>query len=62
MIKLQITCRFCGKAFELIVTQEQIDNYNNGMVVQKAFPRLTPDERELIISRTCGTCWDVSFK
>lgn len=32
-----------------------------GMLVQKAFPNLTPDERELLISGTSAEGWEQLF-
>lgn len=58
MSKHGFSCRDCGKAVELELSQEQIDRYNNGALAQNAFPHLTPDEREIIISGICGECFD----
>jgi hypothetical protein len=31
------------------------------MLIQKAMPYLTADEREMFISGTCSDCWDKLF-
>lgn len=47
---------------DLPITQEQIDKYNSGALVQDAFPHLTADQREFIISGTTAEEWDNLFK
>tara|TARA_R110002020_G_scaffold100122_1_gene237058 strand:- start:218 stop:382 length:165 start_codon:yes stop_codon:yes gene_type:complete len=36
-------------------------NWQEGTLIQDALPYLTTDQRELLISATCGTCWDDIF-
>ena len=36
-------------------------NWQEGALIQDALPYLTTDQRELLISATCGTCWDDMF-
>ena len=43
---------------DLPITQEQIDKYNSGALVQDAFPHLTADQREFIISGATAEEWD----
>ena len=47
---------------DLPITQEQIVKYNSGALVQDAFPHLTADQREFIISGTTAEEWDALFK
>jgi hypothetical protein len=44
------TSPFTGKvhSMEIGVTPEQVEAYNNGELIQRAFPHLSPDEREFI--------------
>lgn len=58
-VGMTVRCRWCHNASLLIVTQEGYDAWDQGrgVFVQKAFPELTADERELLISGTCGKCW-----
>jgi hypothetical protein len=59
-VGMVMVCRWCHKEITLIVTQEGYDAWNQGrgVFVQVAFPELTPAERELMISGTCGQCWN----
>jgi hypothetical protein len=47
--------------FDLPVTQEQMNLYAAGALLQDAFPNLTPDEREFIKSGITAEEWDEMF-
>lgn len=51
---------FTGRVreLELDVTQEQIDRWQNGELIQKAMPHLSVDEREFLISGMLSHEWD----
>ena len=55
-------CRQCGKQFFIAVLREDYDKYEKGALVQEAFPYLSADNREMIISQTCPECWVNIFK
>ena len=54
------TSPFTGKTVtkEINVTPEQIYAYNNGALIQRAFPHLTPGEREFIKTGITDEEWD----
>lgn len=56
--------RATGKVhtIDLPITQEQIDKYNSGALVQDAFPHLTADQREFIVSGATAEEWVNLFK
>lgn len=56
-----VSCRHCERRFDLTVSTAGLIAWQNGMLIQNALPELTADERELLISRTCGECWDKMF-
>jgi len=56
------TCRSCGENHNLDVTESQLFQHKQGQLAQVAFSNLTADEREIIISRICGKCYDELFK
>lgn len=62
-IKVYTTCRFCGKEYELEITQAQLDEFQspNRRHIQDIFPDLSPGMRELLISGMCPDCWDDIF-
>lgn len=51
---IEITKRhpFSGKTntMKLDITETQLANWKGGMLIQKAMPNLTPDEREFLIT------------
>ena len=46
---------------DLPVTQEQFARYESGWYVQDAFPHLSDDEREFIISGVTAEEWSNTF-
>ena len=50
-----------GVDHRVMVGSDDLEDYQNEELIQNAFPYLTPDERELIISRICGKCFDKMF-
>jgi hypothetical protein len=54
-------CPFCGRGNEVEVNEADYWDWDDGMLVQDAFPYLSADEREMLISGICPTCWDKMF-
>lgn len=54
-------CPCCGHANEVYVNEEDYWDWDEGVPAQKAFPYLSPDEREMLISGICPSCWDKMF-
>jgi len=52
-------CRITGdtNTMDIPVTQEQLDAWTNGMLIQDAMPDLTADHREFLISGTTPEMW-----
>lgn len=42
---------------ELNITQEQLNRWENGELIQNVFPNLTPDEREFILTGITPDSW-----
>lgn len=49
------------REIDLPVTSEQIDKWTAGAFVQDAFPQLTPDEREFLMTGVTKEEWDATF-
>ena len=49
------------RTLDLPVTQEQLDNYSRGALLQNAFPCLTDEEREFVKTGIISTEWDALF-
>lgn len=54
-------CPFCGHAHEVEVNEMDYWDWQDGELAQRAFPYLSADEREMLISGICPTCWDKMF-
>ena len=54
-------CPFCGHANFVEVNEDDYDDWQDGVAVQVAFPYLSADEREMLISGICPTCWARTF-
>ena len=46
------------RTVELDITQKQLDDYKNGVLLQDAFPNLSPNEREFIKSGIVDNEWE----
>lgn len=58
---IETRCPFCGK--HTIITVEAVDfvSWMGGENAQNAFPYLSANEREALISGICPECWDKMF-
>lgn len=58
-----VKCHFCGGEQILRLKDSDVESYQNGdKLVNQAFPYLTADEREILISGMCGKCFDEKMK
>ena len=48
------------RTMDLNITLEQIDKFQAGAMVQHAFPNLTPEEREFILTGATEEEWDAA--
>lgn len=46
------------RSLDLDVTQEQLNRWNNGELIQKVFPHLSIDEREFLMTGIIGEEWN----
>jgi hypothetical protein len=49
------------RTLNLPITQEQLDNWHQGALVQNAFPNLTADQREFLMTGITAEEWDEMF-
>lgn len=54
-------CRLCGDQHEIVVGTMDYALWKGGSYIQDTMPYLTPDQREMLISGTCGPCFDKMF-
>ena len=61
-IEIATRCPICGKITTISVEEsDYIDFSCKGAYAQDAFPYLSVDEREMLISGICPKCWDDMF-
>ncbi len=51
----------CNYTQQIYVDSDAYQAWQEGMLIQKAFPLLDPKTRELMISGTCDKCWNKMF-
>lgn len=61
MQSLEVNCRVCDKPRKLEVNQADYDAWRDGQLIQNVMPYLSADDRELLISETCGDCFRSMF-
>lgn len=62
MEEVSFTCRCCGNDKVLEVDINKFYQWQSRkLLAQNAFPHLSAPDRELIISGTCGLCWQDMF-
>jgi len=54
-------CDLCGEEKSVTVPGLGLFKLRGGEYIQNAFPDLSGDEREFLLSGTCGKCWDKMF-
>lgn len=57
-LNVEVKCQWCRETHYIVVDRNDYYSWKRGKMAQAAFPYLTPDEREMLISRTCGNCWN----
>jgi hypothetical protein len=56
-----VKCISCQETTILQINPEDIDKWQNGALIQNVMPYLKPVERELLISKICGPCFNKMF-
>ena len=55
-------CPFCNIQHYVEVDSKDLNAWlNKGLHVQDAFPYLGADDREMLLTGTCASCWDEHF-
>jgi len=59
---VEIRCAICGTVYAIMYNREDMVDWLSGQgFIQDIMPYLSAAERELLISRTCGSCFDKMF-
>jgi NADH dehydrogenase/NADH:ubiquinone oxidoreductase subunit G len=60
-IQISITCEKCLQTYSQKANKKDLERYNQGEHVQHAFPYLSADFREMLVTGMCGKCFDALF-
>jgi hypothetical protein len=59
---MEIQCKYCKKKITVNVDESKYSSWKNGEgFIQDLMPELSAGEREILISRTCDSCFDEIF-
>jgi hypothetical protein len=56
--KVTIKCLMCDKAYTFKCRLGAIQQWQDGALIQEVMPEATIEERELLISRLCSSCFN----
>lgn len=56
-----VKCPFCGAFSRVRISTAGLFRWNQGALVQDAFPNLSADDREILISGICRKCQEGVF-
>ena len=54
-------CPICNKYTVMVVDIAEFNAWRAGLLIQQAFPTMSQEDRELLISGTHPDCWDSLF-
>ena len=60
-VVIEIECVMCKQSVIMEASEEGLNKWQQGALIQHALPELTEDEREMLLSGICPTCWDKIF-
>ena len=61
MEEIQVTCRICNQTKQLVCDLNDLRRWKSGEIFIQEISYLSPVEKELLISATCGDCFDNMF-
>jgi hypothetical protein len=59
--EFSVLCKYCGESQIIEADDVDVCRWQEGELIQDAMPYLDSVQRELLISSTCGNCWDELF-
>jgi hypothetical protein len=59
---LTFLCPMCNEDQHITMTNDEFgDCFFNDLCIQEALPNHTSEKRELLVTGTCGLCWEKMF-
>jgi hypothetical protein len=62
LITVPTVCTRCSDRKEFVLELERFERWKGGEHIQRAFPNLSPEDRERLITGICPVCWDNIFE
>lgn len=61
-LDVEVQCIMCKTTHTVKVPKDGYRKWLNGARIQDVMPELSANDRELLISNICGTCFDQMFE
>lgn len=61
VVTVQTVCPVCRTPRAVTVPKDGYARWKDGVLIQKAMPSLTDDEREALMTGICDPCWNSTF-
>ena len=62
LITVPTVCPRCSDRKEFVLELESFEQWKAGELIQRAFPNLSPEDRERLKTGICPDCWDNIFE
>ena len=62
LCRVRGVCRRCKQVIEITAPEDRVIDFAVGAPIQTALGMLSPDEREFLVSMTCGPCYDAMWE
>jgi hypothetical protein len=61
-LPVDIECHICNRWYNILVNRYDLFDWTSGSLpIQNALSYLSANEREMLLSQTCGDCFDKMF-
>jgi hypothetical protein len=60
-VEIEAFCEMCTRKFKITAGRAGFIAWRKGELIQKALPELPKEDRELLVSGTCSSCFDKLF-
>ena len=60
-LEVVLVCAMCHETYTYVVSFEQYMSWRAGDLVQRAFPDMPREDREMFVSETCNSCFHKLF-
>lgn len=60
--QIRAMCPMCDKVEIVTVDAERYQAWKDGMLIQDAFPGMSDETRELLMTGMCVKCWNAAWE